>query len=128
VHVCKQDNKQQQECALANRAALVKLGTLDALLTLAVGGGGLPSGPVRTQVPATHACVLTGILFTPRSRLISLSCVQLEIEVLLPGIAPACSCLALRIEVTLHHSMRHAGPRVHSKAYQKLPASSGKAW
>ena len=43
---------------LANRAALVKLGALDALLTLAVRGGGLPSGPVRTQVPAT-ACLCT---------------------------------------------------------------------
>jgi hypothetical protein len=56
MHVCNQDTKQQQECALANRAALVKMGALDALLTLAVGGGGLPSGPVRTQVTAI-ACL-----------------------------------------------------------------------
>ena len=42
--------KQHQECALANKAALVKLGVLESLLALAVGGGGIPSCPVRTQV------------------------------------------------------------------------------
>ena len=42
--------KQHQECILADKAALVKLGILESLLALAVGGGGLPSCPVRTQV------------------------------------------------------------------------------
>jgi len=46
---CEQE-KQQQECTLANKAALVKLGVLESLLALAVGGGGVPSCPVRTQV------------------------------------------------------------------------------
>ena len=40
---------------MANKAALMKLGVLESLLALAVGGGGIPSCPVRTQVASLHA-------------------------------------------------------------------------
>ncbi len=59
--------KQQQECALANKAALVKLGILESLLALAVGSGGIPSCPVRTQVPLTCVNLCAMSLAVPMS-------------------------------------------------------------
>ena len=64
--VAELQDKQLLECALANKATLVKLDVLESFLALAVGGGGgVPSVPVRSQVPSSESLSHRDLHSTP---------------------------------------------------------------